>query len=55
MSGTEYSFSDDDTQAAFIPTWDKDGLNVLVSVKDATIMIRMKLQYMWMRQTQQEM
>ena len=37
MSGTEYSFSDDDTQAAFIPTWDKDGLNVLVSVKDATI------------------
>ena len=37
ISGTEYSFSDDDTQAAFIPTWDKDGLNVLVSVKDATI------------------
>ena len=37
MSGTKYSFSDDDTQAAFIPTWDKDGLNVLVSVKDATI------------------
>ena len=37
ISGTKYSFSDDDTQAAFIPTWDKDGLNVLVSVKDATI------------------
>ena len=37
ISGTEYSFSDDDTQTAFIPTWDKDGLNVLVSVKDATI------------------
>lgn len=37
ISGTEYSFSDDDTQAAFIPTWDKDGLNVLVSVKDAII------------------
>ena len=37
ISGTEYSFSDDDTQAAFIPTWDKGGLNVLVSVKDATI------------------
>lgn len=37
ISGTEYSFSDDYTQAAFIPTWDKDGLNVLVSVKDATI------------------
>ena len=37
ISGTEYSFSDDDTQAAFILTWDKDGLNVLVSVKDATI------------------
>lgn len=37
ISGTEYNFSDDDTQAAFIPTWDKDGLNVLVSVKDATI------------------
>lgn len=37
ISGTEYSFSEDDTEAAFVTSWDKDGLNVLVSVKDATI------------------
>ncbi|WP_455720084.1 endo-1,4-beta-xylanase [Agathobacter sp.] len=37
ITGTEYSFSEDDTEAAFVTSWDKDGLNVLVSVKDATI------------------
>ncbi len=37
ISGTEYSFSEDDTEAAFVTSWDNDGLNVFVSVKDATI------------------
>ncbi len=37
ISGTEYSFSEEDTEAAFVTSWDKDGLNVLVNVKDATI------------------
>lgn len=37
ISGETYSIDQGEVQASFIPTWDKDGLNVLVSVKDATI------------------
>lgn len=37
ISGNEYDFAQDDTEAAFTPVWDKDGLSVLVTVKDATV------------------
>ena len=37
ISGETYSIDQGEVQASFIPAWDKDGLTVLVNVKDATV------------------
>lgn len=37
ISGETYSIDQGEVQASFIPAWDKDGLTVLVNVKDTTV------------------
>ena len=37
ISGETYSIDQGEVQASFIPVWDKDGLTVLVNVKDTTV------------------
>ena len=37
ISGETYNIEQDEVQASFIPVWDKDGLTVLVNVKDTTV------------------
>lgn len=37
ISGETYNIEQDKVQASFIPVWDKDGLTVLVNVKDTTV------------------
>ena len=36
-SGMEYSMTQGDTKATFVPMWDENGLKVLVTVQDATV------------------